>query len=49
MSEFLYMQRGCRQGDPISPYLFILCVEISGNMIRKDELVKGIKIDNKEF
>ena len=41
--------RGCRQGDPISPYIFILCVEVLGIMIRKSEGVKGIKINNVEF
>ena len=43
------MQRGCRQGDLILPYIFIICVEILGKMIRNDKKLQGIKIDNKEF
>lgn len=49
MSDFFRLNRGCRQGDPISPYIFILCAEILGQMIRKADKIKGIKINDKEF
>ena len=49
MSDFFYLQRGCRQGDPIFPYIFILCVEVLGQMIRNSKDVKKIAINDKEF
>lgn len=48
MSSWFNIGRGCRQGDPVSPYLFILCVEILGIMIRENKLIKGIKINDTE-
>ena len=38
--------RSCRQGDPISPYLFILCAEILALKIRQDPKITGFKIGN---
>ena len=46
--RFFNLNRGCRQGNPISPYVFILCAEILGKMIR-DKVLKGICINGKEF
>lgn len=49
ISDFFNLKRGCRQGDPVSPYVFILCAEILGKMLRKNKNVKGISINMKEF
>lgn len=48
LSEWFLVERGCRQGDPISPYLFVICVEVLAIMIRQNEKIKGILVHGTE-
>ena len=45
-SHYFNVER--RQGDPLSPYLFVICVEILAIAVRNDENIKGIKISDSE-
>ena len=43
-SGYFSVARGVRQGDPMSPYLFILAVEVLAQMIRDDNKIKGLEL-----
>ena len=43
------LQKGVRQGCPLSPYLFLVGVEILGIMLRQSKNITGIKIDGVEL
>ncbi len=47
--NYFKLERGVRQGYPLSAYLFILSIEVLANNIRNNKYIKGIIIDNTDI
>ena len=43
-SEMFFVERGIRQGEPLSPYLFIIALEILNIAIRESKDIEGIQV-----
>ena len=48
-SKNIQLSRGCRQGDPISPYIFFLCAGLLSHCIRECGDIKGIEVHGTEI
>ena len=48
-SNSFLVSRGVRQGDPLSPYLFIICAELLADAIKQNGQINGITVNNEEF
>ena len=49
LSELFNIGIGCRQGDPVSSYCFLLSVEVLSILVRQNKLIKGITIGSREL
>lgn len=48
ISALYKLSRGTKQGDPLSPLLFVLFLELLAVAVRADERIRGVQVGGKE-
>jgi hypothetical protein len=48
VSKFFILERGCRQRDPLAPYIFNLTVELPAISIKENVNITGITVNGRE-
>ena len=44
LTDKIPQERGARQGDPLSPLLYVLCVEVLAYLIRRSPEISGFHL-----
>ena len=48
-TSFFHLQRGVRQGCPLSGLLFIIGIELFARALKNDQSIKGVNVETKEI
>ena len=48
-TPYFNLERGTRQGDPISAYLFIIALEVAFSLIKENPDIEGLKFFSHTF